>query len=356
MEKPLDWCSEYGLAYLVNFPGAGNTNTSTAKSMLMRVKYHDAFAGIMQMDEPGRVDFDSIANSADTINDVLPEDIIDQVLLHVNIFPNYATDYQLYNRVNSGELPEGGYSYNQYVEDYMNIIKPKVLSYDNYPLTGHEDGLNGTSYFSNMSVIREAAMEANIPFWVFVETCSFNAGNRVPDQAEILWQVNTALSFGAKGLQYFTGVIPVSSAEEFSGAMFDLYGNKTAVYDYVKTANEQVQAVDHVLMHSISKGMMQVGSLPYSGESGFRDEDIIPSYKKLTSAQGAHSLIGCFDYDGLTAYYITNNSITEDESLTLNFSESVKGYYIAKGEQTSFNAATLTLQMQPGEGILVVVK
>ena len=71
VEQALDWCSEYGLAYLVNFPGAGNTNTSTAKSMLMRVKYHDAFAGIMQMDEPGRVDFDSIANSADIINDVI---------------------------------------------------------------------------------------------------------------------------------------------------------------------------------------------------------------------------------------------------------------------------------------------
>ncbi len=49
-----------------------------------------------------------------------------------------------------------------------------------------------------------AAQEANIPFWTFVQTCSFNSGRRIPTEADILWQVNTALAYGAKGIQYFT--------------------------------------------------------------------------------------------------------------------------------------------------------
>ncbi len=67
---------------------------------------------------------------------------------------------------------------------------------------------------------------------------------------------NTALTYGAKGIQYFTGVLPSNGAETFTGAMFDRDGNRTDVYDYVKKANTQVKAVDEVLMCAKSKGII----------------------------------------------------------------------------------------------------
>ena len=113
-----------------------------------------------------------------------------------------------------------------------------------------------------MAIIRAAAQEANIPFWTFVQTCSFNSGMRIPTEADILWQVNTALAYGAKGIQYFTGVLPTNgdgTGEIFNGAMFDRDGNRTVIYDYVKTANDQIKAIDEVLMCSRSEGVIVAG-------------------------------------------------------------------------------------------------
>lgn len=353
--QALDWCSMYGLAYLVRYAGGNNTSLSMAKATLSRARYYDAFAGVMQTDEPGRIEFENIQKSAEIITSVLPEEIQESSLMHVNLFPTYATPLQLYNRTNSGTLPEGGYTYAQYIEDYFEIVKPKVLSYDNYPLVGGEGVLRGRIYFENMSYIRKAALQHNVPFWVFIQTCSFSPSTRIPNEAELLWQVNTALSFGAKGIQYFTGVLPHSGAEKFNGAMFDLKGNKTLVYDYVKTANMQIGAVDEVLMHAHSKGVMTVGSLPYDGNSGFAEDDLLSSYGALKSASGNHSLIGCFDHDGKDAFYITNNSILESETLTLNFNGKQKGYFVQNAQKQEFEKKNLALELKAGEGILIVL-
>ena len=134
---------------------------------------------------------------------------------------------------------------------------------------GSGDGLM-EGYFENMSIIRSAALEANIPFWVFIQTCSFSSGTRIPDEADILWQVNTALTYDAKGIQYFTGVLPSNGAETFTGAMFDRDGNRTDVYDYVKKANTQVKVVDEVLMCAKSKGIIAESRTSFKKHYGRR--------------------------------------------------------------------------------------
>ena len=54
----------------------------------------------------------------------------------VNLFPNYASTAQL-----------GTSSYDQYVSDFMTIVQPKVLCYDNYLFSND-------NHFSNMETIR----------------------------------------------------------------------------------------------------------------------------------------------------------------------------------------------------------
>lgn len=360
VEQALDWCLEYGLAYLLPLGGADSfVSDSVPKSTLSRVKYHDAFAGIMQVDEPGRISFEKIKKSADILDGVMPDDITG-ALWHVNLFPTYANQKQLYfrNYTDTSVLPEGGYTYEQYVSDYMEICQPQVLSYDYYPCQGNPGNLiNG--YFDNMSVIRAAAAKANVPFWVFIQTCSFGGRSRIPNQAEIFWQVNTALSYGAKGIQYFTGVVPTNgngTGEQFDGAMFDRHGNRTAVYDYVKNANLQLAAADEVLMCCKSKGMILAGSMPWNGDSGIPEADCLNTYGALTAVNASHAIVGCFDYDGKAAFYVTNNSITEGDTVALTFDKSVKGYTVQKANRQSFSGDSLSLTAEAGEGILVVIE
>lgn len=355
--QALDWCEDYGLAYLVPLGGAESlVSDTTARSALSRVKYHDAFAGIMQSDEPGYTLFESIARAAEILDSIMP-DGSENLLWHVNLFPTYATEKQLYFRwyTDSSEIPGGSYTYEQYIEDYMEIVQPKVLSYDYYPVSGHGDDLT-SGYFENMSIIREAAMEANIPFWVFVETCSFNSANRVPDEADLLWQVNTALSYGAKGIQYFTGVLPSDGAEIFTGAMFDRDGNRTEVYDYVKRANTQIKAVDEVLMCSISKGIIVTGTSPWGTESYIPEQDILSTYGSIASIAAAHVITGCFDYNGAEAYYVTNNSVVAEDSVTVTFSSEVTGYAVLGGVKTQFSGTSVTIPLDMGEGALIVLE
>lgn len=360
VEQALDWCYDYGLSYLVKLGGADSlVNDSIAKSTLMRVRYHDSFGGVMQCDEPGRIQYEKIKTSAGILDSIMPEETTG-TLWHVNLFPIYANAKQLYFRqyTSSSVLPEEGYTYQQYVDDYMSIVQPKVLSYDYYPCRGEYGNLTD-KYFVNMAIIREAALEANIPFWVYVQTCSYNSVTRLPDQADILWQVNTALSYGAKGIQYFTGVVPTNgdgTGEQFDGAMFDRHGNRTAIYDYVKNANLQIEAVDEVLMCSKSKGVIINGNMPWDGESGIPAADVLTSYGALASVTAQHAITGCFDYNGKAAFYVTNNNTLEQDTVTLNFSSGVSGYTVQKAAKTTFNGNSLSISLAAGEGVLVVLE
>lgn len=354
VEQALDWCAQNGISYLVACGGADNiVNDSIVKSTLMRVKYHDAFGGVMQFDEPGRTMFENLAMSKTKLDALMPAETVG-ALWHCNLFPLGATERQLYHRVDGKPLPENvpSYTFEQYVSDYMEICKPQVLSYDNYPLRGAFPKLSNT-YFTNMSIMRRYAKQANVPFWVYVQACKFSANTRIPNEAEVKWLVNTSLSYGAKGIQYFTGVLPNNNASEsFEGGLFDRNGNKTEVYEHAKKANAQVAAVDEILMCSHSEGVMQIGTLP--NKETLPESDLLSSYGVLESAQGNHSLIGCFDYNEKAAYYVTNNSLDGGEELTLNFNKSVSGYIVQGTKKTAFSGNSLKLDMAAGDGVLVV--
>ena len=361
----LDYAYEYGLAYLIAYSGAANvTNAANVKGVLSRVMYHDAFAGIMLSDEPGRVMFDKLATSRNVFSEALSS--VDEKLYHVNLFPTYANSRQLWYRTytSSDVLPVESYSYEQYVEDFMTIYKPQVLSYDFYPITGSYPSLSD-GYFENMSIIRRAALNANIPFWTYVQTCSFRNGQRLSTQEDLNWNVNTCLAYGAKGIQYFCGVNPqsVAGGEQFSGSMFDVNGNKTEMYERVKNINATIAAVDEYLMCSTSKGIILAGVTPLlnGGEDRMTvpESDLIASYKELSGVTSDHALVGCFDYNGKTALYCVNNAVENDgedgTDITLSFSKTVSGKVISAAGKVDFDGATLTKKVNAGDAFLVIL-
>lgn len=370
VEKALDYCYDYNMAYLLAYASAWNSKSeSIIRSTLARVMYHDNFAGIMLVDEPGKVMFEDMAKAKSLFEKVL-EGTSDK-LYHCNLFPTYANQKQLWFRsyTSSDVVPDTSYNYEQYVEDYMETYKPPVLSYDFYPIQGQFPRLmNG--YFENMSIIKHAAEKANVPFWTFVQTCAFSKGQRLPTEADLLWNVNTCLAYGAKGMQYFCGVNPNgNSAESFRGSMFDYDGNPTEVYYHVQKANKQLAAVDEVLMCSKSKGVVVAGFMPRLNDGTenrmtIPESDVIKSYGALKSVLSDHALVGCFDYNGKTALYVVNNAIADEEdngitaatSVTLKFTESSAGYTVRNAVKANFAAKdTLTLDLAAGEGVLVVI-
>lgn len=362
----LNLCAQYGLGYILgrdvlvdeDDPQYAGSAEAVRES-IAQAMYHEAFCGLHIKDEPVRLLFETIAKTQEFLDGIMPE-MNKGMLWWNNLYPNYAKKKQLYGSKLPPELNKQ-YPYEQYLSEYMEICKPKVLSYDNY---GFHVGLNNrgtlrTDYFPNMSACRAAALEANIPFWTFVQTCQFVPDGFAPNEAELLWSVNTGLTFGAKGIQYFTG-IDAFPGQNYEGAMFDRSGNRTEVYDLVKLANTQVAAVDEVLMCCRSKGIILTGGTPWSPTAEFNsyipESDLIKTYGELTGVEAAHALTGCFDYNGRTALYITNNSIKEKDSVTLIFNKNVSGYSVINAVKTEFTGNRLVFGLKAGEGALVVVE
>lgn len=349
VNNALSFCDKFGLSYVAC---VSSIHTMKSHSRVENAIYNPllmgtpaALGGVIVRDEPSYSEFADCKRAKEILGEFLPD-----LLYHGNLFPDYATAEQLYNRASGvPALPAEGYSYEQYVKDYLETYCPQVLSYDYYPMVGAE-GKISDGYFKNMSVIREQAAGAEIPFWVYIQTCSFNASVRVPNEGEIQWLVNTSLAYGAKGIQYFTYFLPNDSDEIFHGSMIDRNGEKTPIYEYVKKVNGQIEAVDEVLMCSLSKGMIVTGSTPCA----VPEKDVLVSYGALEKVSASHTLTGCFDYRGKDAYYAVNNSITEKDTAVFTLTGE-KGFYIADGKRITFED-TVNVSLEKGAGVLIVTE
>ena len=362
--KTLDLCAENGLGYLISPVNCNhNYDKPSLQSAVSQVMYHQAFCGVAVSDEPGYLEFSQVKESQDFLDGLMPE-TVKGALWWTNVYPNHANVGQLYGTTELPPEMNGVYTYEQHINDYMEICKPQVLSFDNYAFRvgKKKRGKVRADYFENVSIIRNAALKANIPFWHFVLDCSFGDNVFVPNEGELQWALNTGLSFGAKGIQYFTGVqVDEYAASGWGGAIFDTAGNPTEMFDIVKRANQQIAAVDEVLMCSKSMGVMIIGDMPIrqtdDQPAEIPERDILQHYGEITTATGKHALIGCFNYNGKTAYYITNNTILEGENdtVTLNFGDTVSGYTVQKAAKEYFVSPSLQLTLDVGEGVLVVI-
>ncbi|MDH3267587.1 MAG: hypothetical protein OEM46_01915 [Ignavibacteria bacterium] len=111
---------------------------------------------------------------------------------YVNLFPTYWQ-----------ETPTEE-AYEDYIDAFIlsQQYKPRVLSFDHYPLLVKKAGGFRKDYFLNLKIIRKKSLEYNIPFWMVVLS-SEHLSYKEPTFEEICFQVYSALAYGAKGIGYY---------------------------------------------------------------------------------------------------------------------------------------------------------
>jgi len=352
----LEKCAANDLAYIIRWAGTDSGDVTkenyskesyaTMRNWMMELAKYNALAGVMVLDEPGANAFKIAVESRETMEQYWGKD----QLYHANLFGSYVTKGAMMTYRGDpldgwwdNEAAVGGkYTYADYIEEYVRVYNPQVLSFDFYPIVGQTGAANGTGvddtylrtgYYENLALIRDAAVRHHIPFWSYIQTCAWAEGVRCPTESELLWNVNTTLAYGAKGIEYFCGVLPVSSdgvdgAEVFSFSLFDAQGNRNDVYNYAKRANMYIQSIDHVLMNASSRGVIFSGALPQFYEPVGVDAwspvtEVAPTLGTLTSygevnTVGGNALVGCFDYQGKDAYYVVNNSTIDTNAVNLS--------------------------------------
>ncbi len=344
--QALDYADKYDMVYLAR----DNRMLAAAEEpelfeLFKAYTSKPAYGGNLIIDEPGVNSFQTLAD----LKENWDKEFGSGKNMYVNMLPMYASENQLLNGAAGGE-ETGSITYEEYVSRYLSMVKPDLFSVDYYPFNGRNQDVQ-QEFFKQLSIIKRRVEQVNIPFWIFAQAGFFDGEDtRKLEECELQWQVNAALSYGAKGIQYFNYWHPLEIAGNNCGFV-DREGNKTYIYEYGVRMNRHIAAVDEVLMKSANRGVICAGDSP----APVPEEDILDGYELLESVSGGDALIGCFDYRDKVAYYVTANSLIKDAEVTLKFSENISAYCIQDAVKTQKSGNSIQLSIPKGEGVLVVI-
>ena len=127
--RALDCANSAGVKLLF----ACNALRSDTQNTVRRVKGHPALYGYYLQDEPTNADFPDLAAWADRIREVDASHP-----LYLNLFPDYVDPSVLST------------SYEDYVKDFIRIVKLPMVSFDYYPVT--TSGIR-KSWYGNLALI-----------------------------------------------------------------------------------------------------------------------------------------------------------------------------------------------------------
>lgn len=304
-EKDLDLLKSHRLRGMLHDPLIAPATLENAEktrqldALIDRVKKHPAMYSYYIIDEPSAAAFPALGKLVAHLRQRDPAH-----MPYINLFPTYATNQQL------GTKGETVPAYNQYLKEFVDTVKPSLLSWDNYQfMKGHDEN----QYFLNLSLIRKKSLETGIPFLNIVQAASWAPSVRVPVPDEIRYLVYTTAAYGAQGISYY-----VYQAANHEGGMIKADGSPTAIYEAVKTLNPEFVAIVSELQPLKSTGVYQTalkepGCEPPPAEGPFQIDSAASKLKERGLLLGnfgktnkpTHVLVVNLDYKSEVTAVIT---------------------------------------------------
>lgn len=366
VEKNLDLGAKYNIGVLVDDAtitgqaGQEDISMEDITTQLSKYMNHPGFAGLYVVDEPTTQYTYTVYNENHNIEmySKLSQLLNDEVGI-----------FCYTNAFHSGGTEKEKAVYERYIEDIYNSLHPQYLSFDRYVFDkNHAKSMR--NFFYDLEVMRKVSQKYNVPFWSYIGAGSqWNDGMTrfdsetpyYPDEGQFDWSVNVALSFGAQGIEYFPLIQPHyfawAESTEFDferNGIFGAWGNKTRWYYYAQDINKHIAAIDEVLMNSVNKGVIASGAQAIS-DTAYAETSMLEgtSWRELASVDG-DALIGCFNYQGKTALYVTNYSYEYAQKVDLKFNGKYNFTVIQNAEVQHYTGKGITLDMYAGDGVLIV--
>ncbi len=355
--EDLDTYRRYGLRamYVVRTPNVDDPEQAKAlDALIAKVKDHPALYAYYLVDEPGAGAFPGLAKLVSFIRQRDPAH-----LPFINLYPTYANAAQLGVSDDAAERAKVGYPtnfagigtdngtvlrYREHLRQFVEMIKPDLISYDHYHFLKNSDG---TQYFLNIALIRQAALEAGVPFLNIIQTCDSPAeGWRGPGEHELRWLTYTSLAYGAQGIAHFRYDIGLWKDPKDPVTPLPLYWALSKI-------NREFVAIASELQPLKSLGVYHCGTLPIGGEALPEGSPFVPSPKSQEVLLG---------YFGKSARQPTHVVV-----VNLDYRNAVTTTLVGPGPMEVFHTPTkswtggssgkrLSLDLPPGGGVLVRVK
>jgi hypothetical protein len=261
-------------------------------ALVDRVGKHPALFGYYLRDEPSATVYSGLARWAEAYHKADPK-----AVPYINLFPNYASAAQM-----------GVPTYEEYVESFVQIVKPPFISYDHYALM--DDGSLRQGYFQNLEVVRAAALRHKLPFWnIVLSNAHFRYAE--PTEAGLRFQVYTTLAYGGRGISYFTYFAPTSG--NYRLAPIDQFGHKTPTWDMLRRVNLQIHKLAPTYCTLWSVNVFHLPEVP-SGCQG------PTSSKYLDEISGGSFVVGEFEGPGQRPYVlVVNKSLRDSTAFSIRF-------------------------------------
>jgi hypothetical protein len=260
-------------------------------------------------------------------------------MAYVNLFPTYATNEQL------GTKGDAVAAYNEYLRSFIDTVKPDLLSWDHYQFM---KGGDTAQYFLNLSLVREAAQRAKIPFLNIVQAASWQPGVRVPNADEERYLVYTTLAYGAQGISYY-----VYTSPGHEGGIATADGKPTPIYPALRSLNREFVAIARELqpLHSLGvyhTNMTEAGCLPLPADETFRTEPAArPGDKRGL-------LMGCFGGGEKPAYVlVVNLDYKRPVQSTVVAPSGLEAFDATAGKWSAVGGKRADLRLEPGGGKLL---
>jgi len=301
----LDKVSRAGLQCLVSDPTShvGDAEAQLdekeiarrVEALTARTAKHPAVYGYYLRDEPSTGAYPGLGRWAAAYEKAAPG-----ALPYINLLPNYASAGQL-----------GASTYEEYLESFVQIVKPKFISYDHYALM--DDGSLRGGYYQNLEAVRKAALKHDLPFWnIVLSNSHFRYAEPTP--AGFRFQLYTTLAYGGRGISYFTYFAP--QIGNYRLAPVDQFGHKTPTWDMLRNVNLQLHKIGPTYIKLKSVNVFHHPNVP-DGCSG------IGTSKYLASVSGDDLLVGEFEGPGGVPYVmLVNKSLHVSTAFGVQFKES----------------------------------
>jgi len=347
-EKELDLAQRHGLRAQLQDPllsPAVLDNRAQRKkldALLARVRNHPALYSYFITDEPSADEFPALGRLVAHLRERDPAH-----LAYINLFPTYANNRQL------GTKGEPVTAYREYLRQYVQIVKPALVSYDHYQFA---TGGDTRDYFLNLAMIRRAAQEAGVPFLNIVQASSWTPIRRVPQADEMRYLVYTSLAYGAQGISYY-----VYSCPGHKGGMALADGTPTPIYHALEKFNRQFVAIDRQLqpLRSLAvyhAGMTPPGAEPLPADAPLRIDPPLPTLAYQPPERVRGVLLGYF---GKTAkpdhVLLVNLDYKSTTALRLVGPAELELFDPTAGTWSPTGGSKVEVQLPPGGGELVRV-
>ena len=364
--QSLELAGKYGIGYLVKdevLIEAMKQDDADLEGLAKRIKKYNqypAYHGIFLVDEPKTEEYPM---GVQPYMSEFPNAVANCEKLGI---PYLVGILPLY-----GEYDWDGWQeiYRNYVKEFCEVMKPDILGLDHYPFVNDREPRLDI-YFWNLDVIREFAKEYGIVFYNAIQAggqwndhkAHFDSIPYYPNEGQFTWNVNTVLAMGAKGISYFPLIQPWHFAwaetKEYDFERNGLIGGdgrKNQWYYYAQKVNRQIATIDEVLMNAEHEGV--ISSSEKAKEDLKTTSCVITSgnYRELSFVEG-EAFIGCFDYEGKTALYVVNYNMENPEKITLTFKQQQHLRVLQNANESYVDASNVTLEMEAGEGVLIVVQ